>query len=679
MALKADIVSGTNRSFKFSFQNMTDIRAYDTEYGVYVKPNQADSWTVVDPSSSVDINTGSMTVSKSSDSPSGNVPSGGTGVTLAKFTADAVGEDVKVTAMTVEDAGDGSDLDNVKVYLDGVQKGSTQDFSGASASYSFGNTFIIDDAEDSVIKIVGDIKSGGSDIGAGTSIKAKISSWTAKGRTSLASVSPGTVSGYSLDVSSGGLSVSKSSAQPNWDSTTPTGVVGASDVKVSSFAISAGSGEGCDISSIKMSDNGAFSDLQNLKLYKGTKESGTKLGNTQSTVASGTSYTFYPSPYVSLDASEQFTLNVYADILSSATTAGPSQRNVKVKSLSATGKTTNNSLSSSDTPVTGQQLYIASEGNLAISQDSGTPNSDILLTGSSDNVFSSIEFDASTSSEDMKVTSLVIGSTLNSAPTSTITNLTIGGDVPSNSVGALSSDGTYTFDISSNPWVIEAGAKETLDISADINTWQNATSVSGVNLSLATTTYKGAVSGNSTTVAPQKSGNNMEIRKTEVEFALNSDGTLDNTTPKENARVMYFDVTNKSVDYDATLGTATFSVSVALGDADATASEPIAAGVYDNSDDTLVNATSAVYGAADNGLSNSTTTTFALSDETIPAGATKTYYIKTDTGDSSTASNGTSWVYEFTSATDVAWSDGIKSGISSSLINSFPVSQTINF
>jgi len=144
MHLKADIVGGTNRNFQFSIQNMYDVLAYDTQYGVYVKPNQLDSWTVLEMANVSTISTGKLTISRASDSPSGNVPVDGTNVTIAKFDVKATGEDVKVTAMTVDDANSATSLYQVKVLFDGNQKGTTQNMATSSgASYSFGNTFII--------------------------------------------------------------------------------------------------------------------------------------------------------------------------------------------------------------------------------------------------------------------------------------------------------------------------------------------------------------------------------------------------------------------------------------------------------------------------------------------------------------------------------------------------------
>lgn len=540
MHLKADIIAGTNRTFQFSIQEMVDISVYDTGYGVYVKPNKADSWTVFKMAAST-INTGKLTLTRASDSPSGNVALGATNVTVAKFDVKATGEDVKVTAMTTKMGGTnmGSDgLYQEKIYFDGSQKGTTETavstantVDGAAAeTFSFGNTFIVPaDGNTHTLEIKVDIKtSTGAAHDGDEQFAVKIDSVTAVGRSSLQTVSVGTALGFTLNITTGDLSYVKNQAYSNWTAANSTGVAGATEVLVGSFVVTAGASEGADITSVKVKFATTTNTiLQNLKLYKGD----TQIGSTLGTFSANTSYTFYPSPYISLAAGAQFVLDVKADILTGATAGA--NGNITLQETAGVGKVTARSVTyTSD--VTGQTIYIAGAGTVALTRDASSPVSDIVVMGTSEQSFAIFKYSASTSAENIKITSIIATTTLSNSPTSSVNNIKLVSDGWSATLAALDANGVASFNVASNPLVITAGTEKTVTVKANVAAYPYASSTGTIKFGIATTTYQGEVSGtatNTVAAANWKEGYAMKVYRTKPTVAfIGPSGTLTDGT-----------------------------------------------------------------------------------------------------------------------------------------------------
>lgn len=679
--LKADIVSGTNRTFQFSIQYMTDITAYDTQYGIYIKPNGSDSWTVLQMTAST-ISAGKLTLARASDSPSGNVAKDGTNVSIAKFTLKATGEDVKITGLSVGITSDSSmgtaGLYQGKVLFDGSQKGSTTNLNsatgGATTAFSFGNTLIVPaDGNTHTLEIKADIKkSDGTSYSGNEYFTPSISSVTATGKTSMATVSVGTASGYQLTIKTGVITTAKNQAVADWTSGNPTGVPGATEVLIGSFVVSGGASEGADITGIALTYTTTTNNqIQNLKVYKGTKETGTQLGTTQSSVTAGTSYTFYPSPYVSLNANESFVLNVYADILTGA--GAGTQGYIALGTVSGIGKVTNSSVNSSGT-VTGQTIYIASAGSLTIAVDSATPKSAQVIMGSTGVEFAKVRFTAG-AGEAIQVTSLTLTATLgSSAPTSTIQNISLwdGTTQIGSTAASLSAAGQATFDISSAPWSIASGAEKTLTVKSDINSYAYAASGGSVVLGFSSITYKGAVSGSATTDSTAYNGNAMYTYKTTVTVAKASTSPEGKGFPSATQHVLYFTVTNNG-SYAAELNYATFTISYTPGAGNTTTSATRTFRVYDSAD--LTTSLGSYTIAADTTINGATIPTDISPDYEIPANTTKTFYLIGDTSDckAATASLAASQIrFDISAISDFNWDDKVSSAITT-LTKTFPL------
>lgn len=690
--LKADIVGGTNRTFQFSIQYMTDVTAYDTQYGIYIKPNGANSWTILQMSNASQINTGKLTLSRASDSPSGNVAKDGTNVSIAKFTLKATGEDVKISDMIVRVYGGISttDLYQGKVLFDGSQKGTTKTIFASAATdvapsegdntFSFGNTFIVPaDGTTHTLEIKADIKKGDGTSYSGTeTFTVKVHSTTAQGKTSMATVSVGTATGYQLTIATGVLTGAKNQAVADWSASLPTGVPGATEVLAGSFVVTAGASEGADVTGIAMTYTTTTNNqLQNLRLYKGTKATGTQIGTTQSSVTAGTSYTFYPSPYVSLNASEQITLNVYADILTGAAAGG--QGTMTLGIISGTGKVTNTSVNSSGT-VTGQTIYIGSAGTLTLAVDANTPKSAQIIMGTTGVEFTKIRFTAG-AAEPISVTSLTLTATLaSSAPTSTIQNISLwdGTTQIGSTAASLAAAGTAAFDITSAPWQIAAGAEKTLTVKSDINSYAYATSGGSVQLGFATSgiAYKGAVSGSASSSTAPYNGYAMYTYKTKVTVAKNASSPVGKGFAGPAQHVLYFDVTN-SGSYAAEFNYATFTISYTQGAGNATTAATRTFAVYDSADLTTSLGSGTI--AAGTNLIDATAETIVIdisADYEIPAGTTKTFYLIGDTSDCKPATASlaaSSIMFYINTGTDFNWDDKMSTAVQSTLTKTFPL------
>ena len=531
MHVKADISGGTNRTFQMGLQEITDITVYDTQYGVFIKPDRLDSWKIHEHRAST-ISTGKLTVTRASDSPSGNIAKDATNNTLAKFNLKATGEDVKITAMSVDAYGgvNGNGLYQMKVIFDGAQKGTTiassttatDTSTGEANSFTFGNTFVVPaDGQEHSLEIRSDVKkSAGTSYTGGETITIKLSSITAKGRTSSASVTASVAYGYQVTISTGTITAAKNNAYGNWSSTNPTGVRGATEVLVGSFVVTAGASEAAEITAIAAEWTTTTNDtVQNLKLYKGTKETGTQIGAVQANVTAATDYTFYPSPYIEVSAGEQFIVNAYADLLNNDE-AGDSGI-VTLEVITGTGKITGGSVNSAGS-IAGQTAFVSGAGVLNAYKDSSSPVATLVTMGTTGVEFAKIKYTASTSPEDILVTKIVATTTLSDeAPTTTIKNIRITADGLDQTLTALSDAGVATFDLSGNPWVIAAGTEPILTVSADINSYNYASSGASVAIGVATTTYKGQMSGTPTDVVipSETAGNAMVTYRTQPTVA----------------------------------------------------------------------------------------------------------------------------------------------------------------
>jgi len=505
IVVKGDVPTGTGRAFKFTIRKVSDFIVKDTQYGVYVKPLVAGAaFAVIDADAAGDgtnILNGTLTVGVATDSPSGNVANSATVVNLAKFNFKANGEAVKITQIGITVTSSvGEAIENGKLYYNGSQVGSTDDDVVSGATVLFTTTVIIPAGETGIFEYKADMTdNGGTALTAGSTITVVHTgaSILATGQSSLATITAANANGRTLTVASGAMSVAKNNAMSDYTSSLPTGVKGAPSVKVGSFVMTAGAGEGVTITQIVVKDDSAdatsdFGDnFQNLKLMHGT----TQLGTTQGTLSglAAASYTFNVSPSITLGAGEQYVVDVYADILSASAgfdTAATLEVGLEVDAVTASGIVTGSSASLATQNKDLQKLYIAASGTLAIAAVASptTPSAGQLVMGSADNTFVVLSFTAG-AAEAVQVDNIVITDTtdfkgslkdikLFSVGTGSATPVQIG-----STVSGLVDAGTATFNLTT-PWVIPTNTTYYLVVKAGASAYPDAVAGGTHTLSL---------------------------------------------------------------------------------------------------------------------------------------------------------------------------------------------------
>ncbi|MBI2050369.1 MAG: hypothetical protein HYT31_01010 [Parcubacteria group bacterium] len=533
VSLIFDVVSGSSRTIHFQMQEMYHMNVYDKQYNVYVKLNRADTWTIIESNSSTTnttVNAGSLTVSKSTSSPTGNVAVGATGVTLAKFDFKATGEDVRINSLTVTTPAALDGMDNVKVYFDGAQVGSTSDTDATNddAAFTFGASVVIPASVTKVIEIRGDTKNAaGTNYAAAASISVTLSAGSSNARalSSSTAISTPSVAGNTLTGSSGTLSVAENTGVGDASAANPTGVLGQQNVIIGSFVITAGAGEGVTVTQITLTDDvgattgSSLADtFQNMRLESGgpadangNYAAGTAIGTTVGTLTDteDTTYNFNASPAIKLGVAKQMVVNIYADILSSATTTQLNSVNadtsgvVYPSTVTATGDDT--SASANGTMSAGlQNLYLAASGSLTVENVASSAQVKAnIITGGATGV-EVYKFKLTALTEDVDVTRFIISDTIaaetlnatvaDGKPTSTLKNFKLfDGSTPIGSTlsaltlatGTPVLGGYVDFNLgTSNAYRVAKGTEKTLTLKADVNVWPTISSGSTHTFSL---------------------------------------------------------------------------------------------------------------------------------------------------------------------------------------------------
>lgn len=680
--VKGDVVSGSARAFKFTIRKVGDLIVKDNNYGVYVAPLvSGGAFTLVEPTSGsgTAINAGSLTISVASDSPSGNIASAATGVTLGKFEYKATGEDVKVSyvRVTVNEEVEDIDLKNGKLYYNGSQVASTDSYvqDETAEVYNLGNSVIIPAGTTGIFEYKADVVhggTGGSGTGAtgvglalGQTIVVSLGAATtdATGQSSLSSVATAAATGRTLTVAVGGLSVAKNLALADYGATTPAGVKGATNIKVGSFALTAGAGEPVSLTQVVVGDlsgGDAFgSNFQNLKLMNGT----TQLGTTQGTLSAtaGADYTFSISPAVTIAAGAQYVIDAYADILTGAAGyTGAGAVGLDFVSASATGVNTSSDASISAGSVSGQNVVIATAGSLTVTVDSTTPLAQQIVMGQTGVEMAKLKFSAGTS-EDVNISRIKLKNT--GTQGTSLTNIALYDGTTL--LGTINS-----FDAAANGYaeltlptnlVITKGASKVITVKADVNASPNAvsygTQIIGIALPGDIDTL-GASSGTSITeIATAIYGNTMTVVKTKLTIAKASDTLV--AARAADTPIAYINLVNTSnvATQDATL--TDMAVTLSLNSFTTVAAK--AMNVYKNSISTgnLVGTTPNLASVALGGWASGT-----LTDVVVASGGTVKLIVAADTTGATTGAGVTAVVSTTIPATaGVTWTDGESASI----------------
>lgn len=371
-SVRGDVVNGSTRTFRFSVEYSSDIVLKDNNYNVYVTPYTS-TWTAKKSSASTyvyTINSGSLAISKDTTSPTENVAASATNVKLATFKFEATGEDIKVSNLDIDTTTSSgvNGLDNGKIYLNGVQVGTTKDLlESANTNFTFGSSFIVPGGTSVLVDVYADIKTSTSTAIANAStvqVDLVAGSGNAQGMASLESIDTTAQTGTALTVTTGTLTLIKYQAYGAQNIVKP-----ATQAKVASFVVTAGAYEGVNVDTINISQ-ATSGVMQNVKLMHGS----TQIGSTKVTMTStdATENVFSVSN-LNLAANESRVIDVYADIKSSTL----SDSFAMVVDLSGTTAITSTAATATDQTM---QTMTITTGSIA-SADGGKPAADLVIAG----------------------------------------------------------------------------------------------------------------------------------------------------------------------------------------------------------------------------------------------------------------------------------------------------------
>ncbi|MDD5152789.1 MAG: peptidoglycan-binding protein [Candidatus Pacebacteria bacterium] len=237
VAVRATIDKGSNRSVQVSLQQAADLMVTDSQVGVNIAATGLSNSGGV-----INIAAGSATLLLDpAFQATTNVSGGASNVAIGKFKVHAYGEDVKVSSLTVLPVlgtmtPTGTTLDEVTVFFNGSQIGSSQDFSGTALTFQLGSQMIAAAGVDSTLEIRANISSSASvNYTAGTvAVTVSTGVGNAQGQLSLTSVNFPTsdVVGNTLTVSTATLAISKNTGYADQTASPNT-----ASVKIGSFVL----------------------------------------------------------------------------------------------------------------------------------------------------------------------------------------------------------------------------------------------------------------------------------------------------------------------------------------------------------------------------------------------------------------------------------------------------------
>ncbi len=228
--VRGDVQKGSNRSFQFSLQNAADLMVTDSQLNVNVAPTTASTTSfLISQAGLITISTGSATtVITPSFQAMTNVTGGSTNAVIGRFTLHAYGEDVKVNTLSVtpnvasavaSGSVDTNSLNNVALYFNGAQVGSSTNWTSGAITYNLGSSMIIPAGVDSTLEVRADVQTSDNyNLTSGTiTTTLNIGSSNGQGMTSLNTTNfpLAAISTTGLTIATGSLSVGSNPAYAN--------------------------------------------------------------------------------------------------------------------------------------------------------------------------------------------------------------------------------------------------------------------------------------------------------------------------------------------------------------------------------------------------------------------------------------------------------------------------------
>lgn len=369
-----DIIGGSGKNFYLSLRQKSDIWAVDSQYGAAVLA----TGTFPVSSTAQNIASGTLTITKKTDSPSGDVVKGASGVALARYEFKASGEKMKVEnlrlSFTNASALDGDQLRNGAIFADGVQIGSTKDIFEETASgsvntlgyqeYSLGSSLIVVPGTPRIVEIRSDIydnSAGNDDTLAGQTIVANIvagSSNVQRLTTLDYPTTPYTAqAGNTLTVRTGSFTAGKYTGYANQSVVSPK-----TGVKLGHYTLTAASSEDVMVNTITLDGQAAYGGAGTLT--SDFTDAYVKVWNDAGSVV----YTSPVKTTFSVTASNSYSVNftipknkVYqVELWANAASSFAGGVDIIRTNMDAAGTTVGSSTTATATAVTGQTVTAAS-------------------------------------------------------------------------------------------------------------------------------------------------------------------------------------------------------------------------------------------------------------------------------------------------------------------------------
>lgn len=654
--LRGDVVKGSGRTFQFNVQTASDISLVDSNYGVNITATGA--W-INGVSSATTISNGSISVSADSSFVTTQVVKNASGVTLAQYTLKAYGEDMKVNNLVVQPTFTGAGvategINNISIYVNGAQVGSTQSFvenatpvfptasgitgTNTTGAVSFGtnNLFTIPAGTTVTLTVKGDLTqvTGTTQ----TAVKADLilQANQAQGTASLNSYPSSTITtsaGQTLSIVTAAGALAK---YPGF--TNQTVVKNTTRQRIGSFVLQAGSAESIDVTNLAVTLGGTITDL--------TKINNLYVSDNTTPVAPQSGTNNFPVSY-NIPASGSKVVDVYADlgeIANGSTT-------IATLAVSAKGHSTQSVLSGLS--VAGQTITVQT-GSLAtptLVNDNDSTSKLVVGDGTTAQTMGSYKFVATNGSATISEMTFAVTKTATTTANDVVNTITVGTQsaTPVNSSATITGL-NLTVPSGSAGLVVPVKA-----IIAKVDSSNGASTNNDVRLNLLS--YKYTI-GNQVTTATVSGGvptNAMVAVAAIPVFSLASDNPTGNMSPAGVNTVMKFTVTNGSSNPITLQGvnfTPVWSGTLSAG------TQLIK--VYDNSNNALGNTT---FGATTYaGTQRPVTFT---NDVTINAGSTQTFRVEADGTGLGTTGNSLRVDLTsddtFGSGTDIQWNDGATS------------------
>ncbi|HNV97043.1 MAG TPA: hypothetical protein PKL13_01870, partial [bacterium] len=541
-SMRADVVKGSTKTFYFTFQNSTDIVAKDTNYNVYVMPYTSGVWQSYKATNSYyfTISSGTVTVNKSTTSPTSNIANDSTNVVFAKFDFKASGEDVKVQNLTVkaDTSVSNGGLDNGKILVDGVQVGSTKDLTETGTQFTFGSSFILPAGTTKVVEIVADAKTATSASLGSENVRITITQGSANGQgvSSLQTtdVPSADKAGNPITFSSAALTMTKYSGYGN-----QTFVGGTTNARMGSFTLSAGASSAVNLSSITVALSAAeYGTVTNMYLKR--HDTGEQYGTTKPSPSASNIF----NSSLTIPASGAVVFDLYADINSNANAGA------WIADIDADGTANDGATAVSATNGDIQTITIGT-GSLTASNGSH-PTGDILIAGSTNQEMAEFTFTAQNESYTIQEMMLSIGSGMatSTAGVSLTYKNAAGNSVTSQGL-FVESGGAYYASFTGLTMYVPVNDEAKVTVKVSFTTTANGadSGATGAIVLYAASGFKAVGSSGTTNTdcGDNLTANTFYLRKSKPTFAMSTQNV---TTPTTNNPLFRFTVTSdSSVDF----------------------------------------------------------------------------------------------------------------------------------